>query len=167
MAQFNKTTVLIGSIFGLMVAGAAFAAPDDKVKSVEVEMDITALTNAAAAVRFANTAADLQGAILARVVDRTGEEGMDIKIDLSEVELSNSFTDAVGAADTRLVGSVRVTDDTDNSNFNSYELTVTIEQAAPFFPQEFDQASLTASSDEFYQALIAAFADGVVTRLDE
>lgn len=167
MAQFNKTTVLVGPLVGLLLAGAAFAAPDDKVKSVDVEMDITALTNAAAAVRFANTADDLQGAILARVVDRTAEDGMEIKIDLSEVELSNSFTDAVGAADTRLVGVVNVSDMNDNTNFNTYELTVTVEQAATFFPQEFDQTTMTASSDEFYQALIAAFADGVVRRLDE
>lgn len=167
MAQFNKITVLTGPLLGLMLAGAAFAAPDDKVKSVEVDMDITALTNAAAAVRFANTATDLQGAILARVVDRTAEEGMEIKIDLSEVELSNSFTDAVGAADTRLVGTVNVSDMNDNTNFNTYELTVTVEQAVTFLPQEFDQTTLTASSDEFYTALIAAFADGVVRRLDE
>lgn len=167
MAQFNKTTFLTGPLLGLMMAGAAFAAADDPVKSVEVEMDITALTNAAAAERFANISADLQGAILARVVERTAEEGMEISIDLSEVELSNSFTDAVGAADTRLVGNVKVSDETKTSNFNTYELTVTIEQATPFLPQEFDQTSLTASSDEFYQALIAAFADGVVTRLGE
>ena len=167
MAQFNKISTIGGPLIGLMLAGAAFAAPDDKVKSVAVEMDITALTNAAAAVRFANTASDLQGAILARVVDRTAEEGMEIKIDLSEVELSNSFTDAVGAADTRLVGVVNVSDMDDNTNFNTYELTVTVEQAVTFLPKEFDPATLTASSDEFYQALIAAFADGVVRRLDE
>lgn len=167
MAQFNKMAMFGGPLIGLMLAGAAFAAADDKVKSVAVEMDITALTNAAAAVRFANTADDLQGAILARLVDRTAEEGMDIKIDLSEVELSNSFTDAVGAADTRLVGVVNVSDMNDNTNFNTYELTVTVEQATPFLPKDFDQATLTASSDEFYQALIAAFADGVVRRLDE
>lgn len=167
MTQVNKTIRIVAPIFGLLFAGVALAAPDDKVKAVEVEMDITAVTNAAAAERFANTATDLQGAILARVVDRTAEDGMEIKIDLSEVELSNSFTDAVGAADTRLVGTVNVSDMSDNTNFNTYELTVTVEQAALFFPQEFDQTSLTASSDEFYNALIAAFADGVVKRLDE
>lgn len=167
MSQFSKFAVLVGPVAGLMLAGAAFAGPDDKVKSVEVEMDITALTNAAAAARFATTADDLQGAILAQVVDRTAEEGMEIKIDLSEVELSNSFTEAVGAADTRLVGVVNVSDMNDNTNFNTYELTVTVEQAASFFPPEFDQSTVTASSDEYYQAMITAFADAVVRRLDE
>ncbi|MEY4872382.1 MAG: hypothetical protein RLZZ563_1712, partial [Pseudomonadota bacterium] len=44
---------------------------------------------------------------------------------------------------------------------------VTVEQAVPFFPADFDRATLTASSDVFYKAMIAAFADGVVKRLDE
>ena len=167
MTHFSKLAYVVGPFVGLFITGAAFADPDDKVKSVEVEMDITALTNAAAAERFANTAADLQNAILARVVDRTADEGMEVKIDLSEVELSNSYTDAVGAADTRLVGTVNVSDMGDNTNFNTYELTVTVEQAAPFFPEGYDMASLTASSDEFYTAMIDAFADGVVRRLDE
>jgi hypothetical protein len=163
MARFHMILPLVG----LVLAGAAFAGPDDKVKSVKVEMDITALTNAAAAVRFAKTADDLQGAILARLVDRTAETGMDISIDLSEVELSNSYTDAVGAADTRLVGVVNVSDMQNNTNFNTYELTVNVEQAASFFPPDFDRTTLTASSDVFYKAMIDAFADGVVTRLDE
>ena len=163
MARFHMILPLVG----LVLAGAAFAGLDDKVKSVKVEMDITALTNAAAAVRFAKTADDLQGAILARLVDRTAETGMDISIDLSEVELSNSYTDAVGAADTRLVGVVNVADMQDNTNFNTYELTVNVEQAASFFPPDFDRTTLTASSDVFYKAMIDAFADGVVTRLDE
>jgi hypothetical protein len=92
---------------------------------------------------------------------------MEINIDLSEVELSNSYTEAVGAADTRLVGVVNVSDMENNTNFKTYELTVTVEQAVPFFPADFDRATLTASSDVFYKAMIAAFADGVVKRLDE
>jgi hypothetical protein len=73
----------------------------------------------------------------------------------------------VGAADTRLVGVVNVADMQDNTNFNTYELTVNVEQAASFFPPDFDRTTLTASSDVFYKAMIDAFADGVVTRLDE
>lgn len=163
MARFH----LILPLVSLMMAGAAYAGPDDKVKSVEVSMDITALTNASAAARYAKIADDLQGAILARLVDRTAETGMDINIDLSEVELSNSYTEAVGAADTRLVGVVNVSDMENNTNFKTYELTVTVDQAVPFFPADFDRATLTASSDVFYKAMIAAFAEGVVKRLDE
>lgn len=167
MTHFSKFNYVVGPLAGLLIAGAAFADPDDKVKSVEVEMDITALTNAAAAERFANTATDLQNAILARVVDRTAEEGMEIKIDLSEVELSNSYTDAIGAAETRLVGTVNVSDMNDNTNFNTYELTVNVDQVIPFLPEGYEVATMTASSDEFYTAMIDAFADGVVRRLDE
>ena len=80
--------------------------------------------------------------------------------------ISNSFTEIVGSADTRLVGVVHVTDDKNNTNFKTYELTVDVNQAMGFFPETVDLTKLSASSDEYYTAMITAFADAVVRRLD-
>lgn len=158
LAVFLATTTL---------TAPAFAADPAMIKEIEVTIDLPAITNPAAALRYTNISDDLKDAIAARLVDRLAEDGLKIGIDLSEVELSSSFTEAVGSADTHLVGNVNITDEKDNSNFKSYELTVDVNQATPFFPTEMDLTKLTANSDDFYKAMITAFADGVVKRLDE
>ena len=153
------------TIAAMLISTAAFAA-GDKVKEIDVSLDLDAVTNPAAALRFANTADDLKNAIAARVLDRTDtDEGVTIDVNLSGVELSNSYTDAVGAADTRLVGDVKVTNGP--SLKNEYQLTVDVNQAKVFFPATIDMTKLTASSDDFYNSMITAFADAVVVRLDE
>jgi hypothetical protein len=154
-------------LVGLLLSTAAFAAPDTKVKEIDVTLDITAVTNPAAALRYAAIADDLKNAITAQLVDRTDEKGVSINIDLSEVELSNSFSELVGSADTRLVGDVKISSLTDKTEFKTYELTVDVNQAKVFFPATVDLTKLTANSDEFYQAMIQAYADGVVKRLNE
>ena len=149
----------------MLCATAAFAAAD-KVKEIDVSLDIDAVTNPAAAMRYANTADDLKNAIAARLIDRTdADEGVTIDINLSEVELSNSFTEMVGSADTRLVGDVKVTNGP--SLKSEYQLSVDVNQAMVFFPATVDLTKLSASSDEFYASMITAFADAVVVRLDK
>jgi hypothetical protein len=162
--MYRLSAPILMSIF---LATGAVAQESDKIKEITVEMDLTAIVNPAAAKRLGTLATDLQGAIAARLVDRIGEEGRKLSVDISEAELSNSFTEAAGLADTILVGVVNVTDENDNSHFNTYTLTVTIEQARAFFPADLDEATLTASSDAFYTSLIMAFADAVAVRIDD
>jgi len=167
MTQFSRIflrSALIAS-FALSAVAPAFAKVD-KVSTVDVTFDLPAVTNKAAALRFTHISDDLKNAISALIVDRLAEDGSKIGIDISEVELSNSFTEAVGAADTKLEGIVSITDATDNSNFSSYTLIVSIEQAKTFLPTTVDMTTLTASGDAYYTALIQAFAKAVVDRLD-
>lgn len=154
-------------LVSILVATGAFAQESDRIKEITVEMDLTAIVNPLAAKRFGTLATDLQGAIAARLVDRIGEEGRKLSVDISEAELSNAFTEAAGLADTKLVGLVHVTDENDNTHFNSYTLTVTVENARTYFPVGLDEATLTATSDEFYTALISAFAEAVAVRIDD
>lgn len=145
----------------------AFATADAMVKEIDVTIDLPAITNPAAALRYTHIADDLKAAIAARLVDRLADKGIKIGVDLSEVELSSSFTDAIGAADTRLVGDINFTDETDNSHFKSFELTVNVDQALPFFDKAVDVTKLSANSDEFYTAMISSFADSIVKKLNE
>ena len=148
----------------ILISTSAFAA--NMVKEIDVSLDIDAVTNSAAAARYANTADDLKNAIAARLVGRTdADKGVTIDINLSEVELSNSFTEVMGSADTRLVGDIKVTEGP--SLKNEYQLTVDVNQAKIFFPATVDLTKLSASSDEYYTSMITAFADAVVVRLDK
>ncbi len=157
--------LLIPSILAsLFIAAASFAATD-MVSSVDVSIDLPAVTNKAAALRYTHISDDLKNAIMSRLVDRLADEGMKVGVDISEVELSNSFSETIGSADTHLQGIVSITDVKDNSNFKSYTLTVDVNLAKTYFPATVDMTTLSASSDEYYQAMIQAFAQSVVDRL--
>ena len=152
------------ALSGLFIATAAFAGTD-MVSVIDVTIDLPAVTNKAAALRYTHISDDLKNAITSRLVDRLAPDGEKVGVDISEVELSNSFTEITGAADTKLVGIVSITDVKDNSNFKSYTLSVDINQAKGFFPATIDMTTLKASSDEYYQAMIQAFAAAIVERL--
>lgn len=159
--MFRKVLMATTALF---IAQAAFA-QDTMVKEIDVTADITAISNAEAASYWANTAADLQNAILARLVDRVGKDGVKISVDIDELSLANSFQNQLNLEDAVLVGSVNVTSDTDNTKFDSYELTVTALTAQAFAPDGAVLDGAFTDTPEYYAALIAAFADGVVTRI--
>lgn len=154
------------------IAAALLTAPAmaavHKVKEVDVGVDVGAINNTQAAQYWANLGPDLEGAIMARLIDETdAEKGAKVSIDISEVELSNTFQNITNLAETKLVGNVNVTSETDNSAFNSYELTVNVEQARAFFPEGTDLAALTLDTPVYYQAMVDAFANAVVERLEK
>lgn len=152
----------IGSLAALAFTTAGTAAT---VKSVDVEVELSAIENPRAAKYWTSIADDLENAIVAKVADQVSDDGIDLKIDLEEVWLSNGFEETLGLADTRLVGNVSMTHATDNSRFGSYELTVDVNTALPLIPADVDVTVLPADSRVYYDAMIAAFAQGVVDRL--
>lgn len=148
-----------------LMAGSALAATSVMVQEIDAQVDLTALTNPMAAERYGNIEGDLESALAALLTDRIADEGVVIMIDISEVELSDSFLETMSVADTRLVGDVQVFDKANDGNHDSYKLSVDINQAMVFFPEGIDVVTLTTSSDTYYDAMIAAFAQGVVERL--
>lgn len=148
----------------LMIATSAFA-QETKVKEVDVTTEITAIGNEKAAAYWVNVDTDLEAAILARLVDRIGEEGSKISVDIDELTLANSFESKLGLEDAVMVGKVNVSSETDNAKFDGYELTVTAKTAQAFAADGTALVTEFVGSPEYYAALVAAFADGVVTRL--
>lgn len=162
MMQRNMAATLAAA---LLAALPALAQDPTTVREVDVEADLTAIQNPAAATYWTDVAEDLENAIVARVTDRTDPDGVRISVDIAEVSLASMFENLTDAADTRMVGQVNVTSDTDNTKFNSYELTVSIEEALPFFPQGTVIATVRRDTPEYYRAMVEAFADAVVRRL--
>ncbi len=159
------TTTARGLLAGLAIATAAPVFAETIVREVEVTADLDAIQNTGAAAHWTTLPDDLENAIVGALVGKTGEEGAKILVDIDEVELANSFQSAVGTAESRLVGDVAVTHDSDNTKFDAYELTVTFEQAGPFFLPGTDLSAITTDSQEYYDAMVAAFADHVVKNL--
>lgn len=155
-------TFTLTSIAALVLSTASFAA---KVKSIDVETQLDAVENPQAAAYWTSLADELENAIVARITDQIADDGVKVKIDIEEVSPSNGFQDTLGLADTRLVGDVIMTHETDNSRFGAYKLTVDINAALPMMPEGVDLANLPTDTRVFYDAMIAAFAQGVVDRL--
>jgi len=147
-----------------LLAGTAMAGVD-KISKVDVTTDLTAIQNEKAAAYWANLEKDLEAAIGARVVDRMGDEGAEIRVDIREIELANAFERELNLADAVLVGQVNIVDDTDNENFDAYELTVTLENANVVLTEGQTLVLSTSDSPETYKRLVDVFADGVVSRL--
>ena len=135
------------------------------VREVEVTVDMAAIDNPKAAARWGHISDDLRGAIIARLAGLTAPDGARITIDMDEVALANGLELATNIADSRLVGSVKITSETDNTVFDAYDLTVTHDQALPFFLEGTDLTRLTSDSMENYQAMVQAFAAHVVDNL--
>ena len=138
------------------------------VKSVDVMIELDALTNVEAAARFANIEADLENAIAARLVDRiSAEDGVELTIDIAELELSNSFTETFNLADTKLVANVKVKGTAENPDSANYDLTVDVGNSTPYFPEGTVIETLEPTSEVYYTTMITAFADAVVNNLGE
>lgn len=135
------------------------------VKEVVVTADLTAVQNAKAGEYWAGLADDLKNAIVAKLADQIKDDGVKVTVEINSVELANSLQSAAGTAESKLVGAVKITHDTDNSKFKTYDLTVTYEQAGPFFLPGTDLTKITTDSKEYYDGMIAAFADNVVNSL--
>lgn len=154
------------ALLGALLAVPAFAQDLPMIKSIDVQTSLNDLNNPEAAAYWQTLDADLEAAIAAQLVGRLADQGMDIKIDMSEVELANYFQAAVGSAETKLQGTVNVIDMNNNSNFETFDLTVTMDQALPMMPAGTDITVIPPTSTEVYAGVVAAFAKAVADRID-
>ncbi len=160
-----KLNTLAAAMIATALGTAAFAKVD-KIAKVDVTVDLTAIKNEEAVKYWGNIEKDLEAAIGARVGDLMADDGADILVDIREVELANAFERQLNLGDAVLVGQVNINDQTDNSNYDAYELSVSLENAAIVLPEGTTTLVLsTGDTAETYRKLIDTFADGVVSRL--
>lgn len=157
---------LLGAALLSATAATAALATVETVAEVKVEADLTAISNERAAAYWATLPEDLQGAILARLTDKLGEEGATVSVDIREIELANAFEQAFDINDAVLVGQVNISDLNDNTAYDSYELSISLEGG-----QVVDASGNTIvvtgiDTPEAYRTLVDRFADGVVERLN-
>ena len=149
-----------------VIAASPSFAKVTMVKEVEVNADLKAIQNAKAAAHWATLADDLKSAIVTRLTDRIADDGVKVMIDIDSVELASSLQSATGAANSHLKGHVNILSDNGAMKAQSYDLTIGFEQAGPFFLPGTDLTKVSMDSNEYYQAMIAAFADSVVRDLN-
>jgi len=159
-----RTKTLAAVLLATTMGSTAFAAVD-QIKKVDVTVDLSAIQNEEAAKYWGSIEADLEAAIGARVTERLGDDGAEILVDIREVELANAFERGLNLGDAVLVGQVNINDETDNGNYDAYELGISVENAQIVLAEVEMLMLSTTDTDEAYRKLIDTFADGVVTRL--
>ncbi len=158
MTRFMINTT---AAFTLAASTALAATP---VKEIDVEVDLAAIENIQAAQVWTEIGGDLETAIAERIVNQLDDSGARVLIDIDEVQLANSFQQAIGASEAVLVGDVNIKVPGIANNEN-YTLSVQAEQAKAYFPDGTVMSDLTMSSDAYYTAMVNAFADNVVEKL--
>ena len=143
---------------------ATSVAASEGVQSIEVETDLTAIQNIEAAQVWTSIDEDLKTKIAERLVTAIGEDGATIEVEIDSVELANTFTQATGIADSKLMGDVEI-DAPGLFNEIDYRLTVSSEQAVAYYPDGTKAADLTMGSEVYYNAMLDAFADNIVGKL--
>lgn len=163
-------TFIKSPLYAALLVGA-FALPAlaqdraNAVKSIDVTVDMAAVQNADAAKYWGTLETDLETAILAKVADRTAEEGAEITVDLDEVSLASGFENATGLGDSRLSGLVKVSDPTQPGRGDSYELSVDVNAVRSIIGEDFDLTAVGADSSVVYKAMIDTYANQVVQNL--
>ena len=169
----NKRNLAATALIALL--STPLHAAVDNVARIDATVDVSALKDTQAATFWANLEADLENAIAARLTDRLASkeakpdadgkiDGAQIIVDINEVELASAFERELNLGDAVLVGDVTIRDDTDMANTDTYELTVSLENAKVVVP-EGTMLVLSTDTGEAYKRLVEAFADGVVSRL--
>ena len=155
--------ILAGAIAAMTAMPAV--ADETRIESVEVIFDLSAIESQAAATFWADLEGDLETAIIERIADRTADEGSDVKIDIDEFSMSNSFQAALGK-DSLIKADVQVTNDSDSTKNSFYELTARLDEAGDFGVGENGVVEVrTIPTEVAYDAMIETFADRVVEKL--
>ncbi|SOC14517.1 hypothetical protein SAMN05877809_107167 [Rhodobacter sp. JA431] len=162
--MFRKA--LITTTAALMIASPALATTP--VHQIEVETDLSAIANPEALAYWGGIAPDLQEAIAARLAadGQLAPEGATVSVDIDELALANTFQTLTSDEEAVLVGQVNVTSETDNSDFDSYIVTVNTSAAHAFDKDGKLKKGAYFDSPAYYVAMVNAFANQVVARLE-
>ncbi|MGK7754640.1 MULTISPECIES: hypothetical protein [unclassified Roseovarius] len=163
MKSFLRTTAL-AAVLSLPLAATA---DETAVSDISVEADLSSIQNATAAGVWANLPADLESTLAVQLADQIaadGEDGAQIMIDITSVELASSFESVADLADSRISGDVVIERPGDEYD-QAYSLTVSAEQAAVLLPAGADIMLLAPGSMEFYNAMVGAFANNIVEKM--
>ncbi len=152
------------AVAAVLASTTAAAASDTPVKSVDVQFDQSAIESVEAVQFWGNLETDLEVAIMERVADRLSDSGSEIKIDIDELLVSNSFAAALGA-DSVLAGDIAITNEDDNTKNSFYSLTINLTQAGDLVSDGETTSLLTLPEEDAYAAMVDAYAASVVERM--
>ncbi|MFO1210789.1 MAG: hypothetical protein U1E40_16495 [Amaricoccus sp.] len=160
---------ILGLLAGCALALAACAGHDKNqpftVSDVSVTADLPAVTSRAAVSYWAHLSDDLKTAIANEYVGRIDPKGKKIVVDVDEISLASPFAAGATAETARLSGRVDLLN-VDTTKAASYDVTATASDVAAYLPPGTNIVKVSPTSEEYYRAVVQAFASGTKTTLD-
>lgn len=160
------------TMFAAIVVAAAASiayAKTETISAVDVTADLSTVQNQKAAAYWANLETDLENAIAAHLTNRISEDGPELTVDISEIELANGFERAFNLADAVLAGQVKTRYTTTKASEQTYDLKVSLATAGQGVVSADGQTVTFTTMDTplAYETLVNAFAQSVVESLDK
>lgn len=157
-------TMLMTAASTLVLMTAAPVLAETMVSEVDVTMDLAAIKNEKAAAYWTSAADDLENAIVARVADRTDDDGARVTVDIDALSLADWFETAFNIDQSQLKGHVLLMS-AENTHLGSYDVSVSYPDAVLLMPEGTDVAAIAPDNRDYYTAMINGFADAVVAQL--
>jgi hypothetical protein len=160
---------ILGMLAGAALALAACGGNQNQpltISDVSVQADLPAVGTREAVAYWQNLSADLETAIAAQFTGRIDPAGKQIQVDVDEISLGSPFAAGATAQSATLSGRVSLVNP-DGTSAATYDVTATAQDVATYLPPGSDLVSIPASSAEYYQAIVQAFAVGAARTLDE
>ncbi len=142
----------------LFLGACAAQAPDPiTVSEVNVTADLSAVGSRSAVGYWQRLDTDLEAAIVGEFVGRIDPAGRIVNVDIDELSVADFMARGLAAEDARLAGQVEVVGPDGTSRYN---VTALSRDVVTYLPPGINVTTVPATSAEFYQAVVRAFARG-------
>ena len=129
------------------------------ISEVNVQTDLPAVGTREAVGYWKNLDADLETAIAAQFTGRIDPLGKRISVDVDEISLNSAFASGATAETARLSGRVQL-ENPDGTLVSAYDVTASSQDVATYLPPGSNVVTISPTSQEYYQAIVQAFARG-------
>jgi hypothetical protein len=147
---------------------AACASGDSEplqISSITVETDLSSVQSREAVNYWQSLSDDLETAIAAEFAGDIDPNGHPVTVDIDELSLSEFYAAGASVDNARLSGMVTLGDVVPDARPDpSYTITATAQDAVPYMPQD-GTTSISATTPEYYDAIVKAFARGTAETL--
>ena len=165
MFNVMKKAALVATVSSLTLGTAAYAMQTPPVAEVKVEVSVEAAQDTNAARVYDTITTDLAQAITERVTLGTGDDTYDIKVDIRKVALDGD-TLLPDAQEFNELEGVVVFDGPNTAKGNE-TLPIRISAMTSDTPAPAGTIQVKPGTDDFYDAMIAGFADNVAEQLSD
>jgi hypothetical protein len=135
------------------------------ISSIEVDADLTAVDSPGAVTYWKNLSDDLETAIASQFAGSIDPSGHPLTVDIDELSLSESYAAGSAIDNASLSGLVTLGDIVPDARPDTaYTVTATASDAVPYMDSD-GNTGVSATSAEYYKAIVQAFARGTAQTL--
>tara|TARA_R110002049_G_scaffold10127_1_gene50094 strand:- start:50091 stop:50618 length:528 start_codon:yes stop_codon:yes gene_type:complete len=158
-----KKIALAASVSMIALSGAAIADTDIKISNVNVEASMSAATDSNAMEFYPEIATDIQTAVASMVPLSDDGADPEIRIDIRKISMDGTTMLPDHKKFNELEGVVNITNPTGANAGLSFPINIAAYSGEKIVPEGY--IAVLPSDEDFYAAMVAAFASSVVEGL--